>query len=153
MAIVVGIDGSNESLEALRWALGEARLRGTGLRAVRVWEYPFVAPSAEWTLGTPTPQPVAVDPQDVRHLAETQLAQVVSEVEPNGTGVRIEQEVIEGHPANALVEASKGADLLVVGSRGHGGFAGLLLGSVSQACVHHAHCPVVVIRPTEATAA
>jgi nucleotide-binding universal stress UspA family protein len=153
MAIVVGIDGSNESLEALRWALGEARLRGTGLRAVRVWEYPFVAPSAEWTLGTPTPQPVAVDPQEVRHLAETQLAQVVSEVEPNGTGVRIEQEVIEGHPANALVEASKGADLLVVGSRGHGGFAGLLLGSVSQACVHHAHCPVVVIRPTEATAA
>lgn len=153
MAIVVGVDGSNESLEALRWALGEARLRATAVRAVRVWEYPFVAPSAEWTLGAPAPQPVAVDPQEVRHLAETQLDQVVSEVEPDAAGVQIEQHVIEGHPANALVEASKGADLLVVGSRGHGGFAGLLLGSVSQACVHHAHCPVVVVRPTEATAA
>jgi nucleotide-binding universal stress UspA family protein len=153
MAIVVGVDGSNESMEALRWALGEARLRGTGVRAVRVWEYPFVAPSAEWTLGAPTPKPLAVDPQQVRRLAETQLAQAVSDVEPDAAAVRIEQHVIEGHPARALVEASKGADLLVVGSRGHGGFGGLLLGSVSQACVHHARCPVVVVRPRKATAA
>jgi nucleotide-binding universal stress UspA family protein len=149
MTLVVGVDGSAESVEALRWAVKEARLRGTGIRAVRVWQYPFVAPSAEWALGTPTPSPPAADAEHFRQLAEVQLADAVSKVEPEAVGMQIEQEAIEGHPASALVEASRSADLLVVGSRGHGGFTGLLLGSVSQACVHHAHCPVAVVRPTE----
>jgi nucleotide-binding universal stress UspA family protein len=150
MAIVVGVDGSEESIAALRWALEEARLRDTTVRALRAWELPYASPPLEPLLpGSGFPQ-FAVDVDEIRGAVEEQLDRVVSEAVGDAAGVRIEQELVQGHAADELVKASKGADLLVVGSRGHGGFSGLLLGSVSQACVQHARCPVVVVRETAA---
>ena len=89
------------------------------------------------------PYPPEFDPAgDARRLLETTVAETLGE----DPGLEIELVVAEGHAAPVLVEAAKGADLLVVGSRGHGGFAGMLLGSVSEHCVHHASCPVIVVR-------
>jgi len=148
MTVVVGVDGSEESLRALRWSVEEARLRRARVRAVYVWRLPF---SAAW--GDPYLVSSSYDAsyevsereaERVRKLAVDRLAGIVAGVDT--TGVEVEQRVVEGHPSEVLVEASKDAELLVVGSRGHGGFAGLLLGSVSQACVHHACCPVMIFR-------
>lgn len=142
MAIVVGVDGSAESIEALRWALEEGRLRKTNVRAVHVWQFPLV------TTGDPFVgsgfNPIPIELSELRKLAESRLADAVAEATTNPEAV--EQELVEGHPAESLVEAAKDEELLVVGSRGHGGFGGLLLGSVSQACAHHARCPVVIVR-------
>lgn len=143
MAIVVGVDGSEESLRALRWAVDEGRLRRSVVQVVYVWHYPT---ASSWVdpygissaYGLPE-----VDPEVERRRAEGRLAGLVAKVEGAG---EVEEKLIEGHPAEALLFAAHDAELLVVGSRGHGGFAGMLLGSVSQACVHHARCPVVVIR-------
>ncbi len=144
MTIVVGVDGSKESLEALRWSVEESRLRRTPVRAVYVWTYPAAATWTDPFVVAPPAERVEIDPEELRRESETRLAALVAEV--GSAGAEVEQEVIEGHPAEELVRAAKDAGLLVVGSRGHGGFSGLLLGSVSQACVHHAHCPVVVFR-------
>lgn len=147
MTIVVGLDGSDASKEALLWALAEARLRRTGIKVVRAWEYPFVPPAMD-----PFPAgPVAevggeLDTEGLRRNHETRLAALVSELAGESPDVEIELVVVEGHPAEVLVEAAEGAELLVVGSRGHGGFTGLLLGSVSQAAAQHARCPVVIAR-------
>jgi nucleotide-binding universal stress UspA family protein len=136
--IVVGIDGSEESKAALRWAVDEARLRGTRLRVVHAWfAYPVIAD------GLPMVQ------EDWAALGETAqrfVEHFVEEVAGDPEGVELELAALHGTAASVLVDASRTADLLVVGSRGHGGFSGLLLGSVSQQCVHHATCPVVVIR-------
>jgi nucleotide-binding universal stress UspA family protein len=83
---------------------------------------------------------------DLRGAAETALAATLQEVVPDAAEVEIERRVVEGAPAAVLVDESREADLLVVGSRGLGGFSGLLLGSVSQQCAHHAACPVVIVR-------
>jgi len=144
VSIVVGVDGSAESLQALGWAIAEARLRHTDLRAVYVWQYPFAPSGGDPFLAGASYLPAEIDAGELRDAAAARLAGVVERVETDG--VELRQEVIEGHPAETLLDVAKDADLLVVGSRGHGGFAGLLLGSVSQACVHHARCPVVVIR-------
>jgi len=137
--IVAGVDGSEESKRALRWALAEARLRGARLRAVYAWTYPFTA-------GPGYMQPLDPDLQgslqkEAEHMLDEALAEVGTE------GVEVERAAVEGPPAAMLVEAAEGADLLVVGSRGRGGFSGLLLGSVSQQCAHHAPCPVVIVPP------
>jgi len=90
--------------------------------------------------------------EEVRRRAEQRLEAVVAEVEremPEAADARIERVVVAGHPAEMLLAAASGAELLVVGSRGRGGFAGLLLGSVSQTCAHHARCPVVIVRRGE----
>lgn len=144
MAIVVGVDSSEESLQALRWAVKECRLRGTSLRAVHAWQIPFVPDSYDPYFAGPVYSVPPIDPAEMRRLAESQLARAVSTVETDD--LEIEQLSVEGHPAEALLQAAEDAELLVVGSRGHGGFTGLLLGSISQACVHHARCPVVIIR-------
>jgi len=137
--IVVGVDGSEESKQALRWALEEARLREARIVALRAWVYPALAAGGLI--------PVAADfLGDLTENETRQLAEVVAEAAGVG-GVEIEQVVVEDAPAHALVRAAEGADLLVVGSRGHGGFTGLLLGSVSQQCAHHAPCPVVIVPP------
>ena len=134
--VVVGIDGSEPSASALRWALRQAELTGARLRVVMCWEYPV-------TYGWAPPYPEGFDPEaDVSAC----LDQAVDAVVPKSGGVGVERVVVEGHPAPSLVEAAKDADLLVVGTRGHGGFLGLLLGSVSEHCVTHATCPVVVVR-------
>jgi len=134
--IVVGVDGSEPSKAALRWAIEEARLRGAPVLAVHAWLMQFGAGP-----GFVVP---AVEPNDVQREAESMLDAAIAEV---GTeGLDVDRVAVEGVAARVLIEAAEGADLLVVGSRGHGGFAGLLLGSVSQQCAHHAPCPVVVVR-------
>jgi nucleotide-binding universal stress UspA family protein len=139
--IVVGVDGSPSSLEALTWAAGQAGLSGATLEAVAVWEYPTghgLAPTGfEWA-------PV-VDTGEVEKHTRDALEEWVTRTLPDGVG-SVQRTVTQGHPAAVLLDAARDAELLVVGSRGHGGFAGMLLGSVSQHLVAHATCPVVVVR-------
>jgi len=118
--IVVGVDGSVPSKAALAWALRQARLTGAAVEAVIAWEFPSVATRA--------------------------LSTAVADVAAGAQHVKIATKVKRGNAAQMLLEEAAGADLLVVGSRGHGGFVEALLGSTGQHCVHHATCPVVVIR-------
>jgi nucleotide-binding universal stress UspA family protein len=144
--IVVGVDSSEGAKAALRFALGEAKLRQATLRVVHTWQYGHIG-----VKGVEGFSPVVgADLGDLRRTAEVALDATINEVAPNDNGVVIERRVSEGSPATVLVDESRGADLLVVGSRGHGGFAGLLLGSVSQQCAHHAACPVVIVRTKNA---
>jgi nucleotide-binding universal stress UspA family protein len=139
--IVVGIDDSVAAKAALRFALGEARLRQASLRAVH----------AIGAFGSYAS--LAVDVSAAHQAAQELLEEAISEVNGEGEDVEIDRRVVEGAPGAVLVEDSRDADLLVVGSRGHGGFAGLLLGSVSQQVAHHAECPVVIVRaPSERSA-
>lgn len=137
--IVVGVDGSEHSLEALRWAVEEARLRGTTLRVVGTFSTPIMSTGYEVA---------AVDPNDFAAAARAMLDAAVDSVRETGdlAGVEVESEVLEGHAGERLIVLSRQADLLVVGARGHGGFMGLLLGSVTTYVVNHAECPVVVVR-------
>lgn len=140
--IVVGVDGSEGARHALEWAAGEAKGRGVPLTVVLAWQWPtgfYVG--ASWAGVTPE----VID--DLRSLAEQRLDKTCSEVESALEGLTVTREVIEGAPAPALLKAAEDADLLVVGTRGHGGFAGLLLGSVSQQCAHHSPCPIVIVPP------
>ena len=134
--IVVGIDGSPASLEALAWAATQAERMGATLDAVTAWQWPT-------GYGWPLPFPEGFDPAaDAERALETALAPV-RDAHPV---LELRSHVVEGHPAEVLVDASRGATLLVVGNRGHGAFAGMVLGSVSEHCAAHAHCPVVVTR-------
>ena len=137
--IVVGVDGSESSLAALRWAVRQAELTGAPLEIVSAWEWPVSF------LGWETPLPDDYDPADE---ARRQLDKAVSAVLTPGDAIEVRQSVIEGHTAAVLEALSKTADLVVIGSHGHGEFAGMLLGSVSEHCVTHCHCPVVVLRGT-----
>jgi len=137
--IVVGVDGSQSSLAALRWAVRQAELTGAPLEIVSAWEWPVSF------LGWETPLPDDYDPADE---ARRQLDKAVSAVLTPGDAIEVRRSVIEGHTAAVLEALSKTADLVVIGSHGHGEFAGMLLGSVSEHCVTHCHCPVVVLRGT-----
>lgn len=141
--IVVGVDGSAESLRALRWAIEEGRLRGTGVKAIYAWRYPYTVETNDPYLISQGFTPIPIDPGEPLRSAEVRLADAVARVATDTD--RVEQAAIEGHPADVLVRAATPSDVLVVGSRGRGGFVGLLLGSVSQACAHHARCPVVIV--------
>jgi nucleotide-binding universal stress UspA family protein len=143
-AIVVGIDGSNGSNEALHWAIAEAHLRNVPLRAVHVWTYS--RPLVPSFVGYPYSAETFSNAIDDRWLAEQRLERAVSEV---GEDHEVERVLVEGSAAQALIDAVGEADVLVVGSRGHGGFTNLLLGSVSQQCAQHAPCPVVIVRGNE----
>lgn len=133
--IVVGVDGSEHSKSALRWALAQARLTGASVDAVTAWRYPV-------TYGLAVlPGELDVEGDSVKALAEA-----VADAGGGTPGVEIRQLVGEGPSAEVLLNASKDADLLVVGSRGLGEFKSAFLGSVSLACVIHAKCPVVVFR-------
>jgi nucleotide-binding universal stress UspA family protein len=137
--IVAGVDGSLPSIMALRWAVRQAELTGGTLDAVTAWEFPIAAGGMGWA-------PVSgIDDTNYYELAAEALSAAVREVSPP-PGVKVNQVVVEGNAAQALLDAAKGADLLVVGNRGHGGFADALIGSVSVRCLHHATCPVVVVR-------
>ena len=138
--IVVGIDHSADAKAALVFADEEARLRGATLRAVHAWQYGYIGLTG-FEAGMPA---VGGDLKEMQAGAEAALAASVREALPNSE-VAIEQRVVQGAPAGVLVNESRDADLLVVGSRGHGGFAQLLLGSVSQQCAHHSECPVVIV--------
>lgn len=141
--IVVGVDGSPSSKAALAWAVEQARLTGASVEAVIAWHYPVMVG------GQPFAPIAAIDSADFGEFATQVLSEAIgATVEPDGP-VKVSSVVREGNAAQVLLEAAKGADLLVVGSRGHGGFTEALLGSVSQACVHHARCPVVIIRAAQ----
>ncbi len=134
--IVVGLDGSASSFEALSWAARQAVMTGSSLEIVMTWEWPS-------SYGWAVPVPDDFDPEaDVQRTLDTAVAGVRAE-HPD---LRVDRRVISGHPAPILVEASEGADLLVVGSRGHGEFVGMLIGSVSEHCAANARCPVLIHR-------
>lgn len=142
--VVVGVDGSRESVEALVWAIHYAQCANGTVRAVAAWAQPahygyYGSFGTTMTYREP-------HRSSLGDLSATTLTAVITEATGDGPAVAIEQRVIEGHPATILVEQSASADLLVVGARGHGAFTGLVLGSVSSHCVHHAACPVVVVR-------
>ena len=136
--IVVGVDGSPASLAALEWAARQGALTGAPVEVVMSWEWPT---SFGWALPLPDYDPAG----DAGRILD-EATQKVRTAHPN---LEVRTSVVEGHPAPSLIEASRGASLLVVGSRGHGEFAGMLLGSVSEHCVTNAHCPVVVVRGNE----
>lgn len=132
--IVVGVDGSDPSRAALQWAVDEAKLRRGKVHVITAWHYPPV-PSTVEDSGT----------NDSFHAAERLQSDALAAVAAEGTDIT--GMLVRGAPATALMDAAKDADLLIVGSRGHGGFAGLLLGSVSSHVAHHASCPVLIVRP------
>jgi nucleotide-binding universal stress UspA family protein len=134
--IVVGVDGSEESREALRWAAHQAKLTGASLKAVTAWEIPTM-------VGWAPVFPVDYDPES---LAGRILDEAILAVLGSHPDVTVERVVTEGHPAPLLIAAAAGADLLVVGSRGHGEFAGMLIGSVSEHLVSRSPCAIVVVR-------
>jgi nucleotide-binding universal stress UspA family protein len=137
--IIVGVDGSLGSKSALRWAMTQAQLTGAKVEAIISWQDPVVW---GYTYGVP-----ALYEADVLAAsAEKRVGETVAEVAGQlGHPVDVLPRVVQGHPAEVLIKAATRARLLVVGSRGHGTFAGLMLGSVSQHCVQHAPCPVVVV--------
>jgi nucleotide-binding universal stress UspA family protein len=137
--IVVGIDGSEASQTALRWAAKEAHRRGVGLQVVTCWSYPMLP----W--GPYQPPLSSQDfSAEAREVADTEIEKVLG---PDAETLDIQVAVLEGAASLRLLEYDDAADMIVVGSRGRGGFAGLLLGSVSQHLAEHARCPVVIIRP------
>ena len=137
--IVVGLDGSEGSVEALRWAANEAALREAKLRAVTVWEYSYAYGGIEPAFVIP--------PQTLEEEARATLeAAIAAGIPDPKVAESVERVVTSGSPSKAMIEESEHAALLVVGARGHGGFMGLLLGSTSDQVVKHAACPVVVVR-------
>jgi nucleotide-binding universal stress UspA family protein len=140
--IVVGVDGSEGSRAALRFAAGEAALRDAKLRIVCAWEIPAAVYASTW--GLPADAEAGFD-----ELARDIAAEAMSEAARLEPGVDRESRAISGQPSHVLVQESRDADLLVVGSRGLGGFRSLLLGSVGQQVAHHATCPVVIVPPLE----
>jgi nucleotide-binding universal stress UspA family protein len=136
--IVVGVDGSDDARRAIDWALAAAKLAGMALLFVHGVEVGMAAASP---FGTGQVY------DDLQQAGQAVVDAAVARAHAEGLVATGRLEV--GSSAYALIEASRGAALLVVGSRGHGGFTGLLLGSVSTACVHHAHCPIVVVPPPD----
>jgi nucleotide-binding universal stress UspA family protein len=140
--IVVGVDGSDSSRAALQWAYEEAAHHAAVLTVVNAWHPPSLPMAPPY--GHLPPEDYESQP---RREAMALLEQFTGELVPKTPAVDVRTSVEEGkNPAEVLIRRSEEADLLVVGSRGHGGFVGMLLGSVSQHLVGHASCPVVVVR-------
>lgn len=135
--IVVGVDGSDPSKAALRWGIKHARLTGAVVDAVIAWRYPA---SYAWT-------PEIGAAERLRDTATATLDKTLAEVVGADESVTVRPVVGQGHPAQVLIDAADGAEMLVVGNRGHTTFSGALIGPISERCVHHATCPVVVVRP------
>lgn len=143
--IVVGVDGSKHSKEALRWAVRQATLVGGRVHAVMSWEWS----TNPFSLGGPADVGTAAGGRELFSSEETsrvRLIDIVTETVGESPPVPVHSRMVQGPAAKVLVEASGAADLLVVGTRGYGGFKGALLGSVSQQVTQHAHCSVVVVR-------
>ena len=139
--IIAAVDGSENNRAALHWAYDEATHHSASLTVVTTWHSPVLPMSPPYG---------SVPDKDYENQPKTSALEVldslVAELEPRSPEVDVRTSIEEGSPAKVLIERSKGCDLMVVGSRGRGGFAGMLLGSVSQHLVAHAHCPVVVVR-------
>jgi len=140
--VVVGVDGSPSSYAALRWADRYARGVGGAVEAIHVWD----TPSARGWSGP------AIDPDFDLEQARSAFADELRAVFPGERPARLKEHLVEGDPSEALIRASEGAELLVLGRRGRGGFARAMLGSVSQRCAQHAACPVVVVPPEQHSA-
>jgi nucleotide-binding universal stress UspA family protein len=136
--IVVGVDGSEPARRALSWAVDEAKIRGCEVVAIYAWTYPIVPPSIDGVIA-PLPD------FEIEEEAKGVLDREIKEVTGGSDEVKIQRRFVRKHPVTALLSASESADMLVIGSRGLGGFSGLMLGSVGQQCVHHAYCPVVIV--------
>jgi nucleotide-binding universal stress UspA family protein len=136
--IVVGVDGSPQSRRALRWAAQEAKLRRAHLSVIYAYTLPHLA--GEQALTTEVITRIHSEAQDLIENEVDQLGELTA-------GIEVGCAAVEGAPAQLLLDAAGEADLLVVGSRGRGGFKALLLGSVSQQCAQHATCPVVIVPP------
>lgn len=137
---VIGVDGSPASLAALRWAIDWVAGAGGGtVDAIHTWSMPYAyAPMGGGML--------MLEPESMENAAKEELSSALEGIDTRaGDGVELRPQVVEGPAAPSLLELAKGADLLALGTRGRGGFAGLVLGSVSQQCLHHATCPVVVV--------
>jgi nucleotide-binding universal stress UspA family protein len=135
--IVVGVDGSQESVGALAWAARYGAACGARIHALLAWHYPSAV----------GPSPPGVAPESITdEVEEEKSQQLMQAIAAGAPDAHVEPVIGYGHPAEVLVNASREADLLVVGSRGHGAFTGMLVGSVSLHCVNHAFCPVVVVR-------
>jgi nucleotide-binding universal stress UspA family protein len=137
--IVVGVDGSRGSRTALKWAAAEAADHGADLIVLNVWEHTLLPPAGSVSVSehyVPDPSQRTAD----------DLVQVIKEELGDEPPLVVQPRVKQGRPAKVLIDESEGADLLVVGNRGHGGFKGLVLGSVSQHVAAYAHCPVAVVR-------
>jgi nucleotide-binding universal stress UspA family protein len=132
--VVVGVDASPASDAALAWACEEGRLRGSRVVALHVIVVPYELPRI------PIDVPVGELEREGQQVLDDALARAPTD------GVALEPQLLEGAPGELLVEASESAELVVVGTRRHGGLASFVLGSVSNTVVHHAHCPVVVVR-------
>jgi nucleotide-binding universal stress UspA family protein len=132
--IVVGVDGSEPSRHALQWAQFMAHALGAAIDAVMVWEITAAMAAAGW-----------VDDWNPEKETAEQLRTTLAEVLGSSPPVPVRPMIRRGSAAHELIQASQGAQLLIVGSRGHGGFSGLLLGSVSSAAAQHAHCPIMII--------
>jgi nucleotide-binding universal stress UspA family protein len=138
--IVVGVDGSAPSRAALRWAVGQAGLTGGTVQAVIAWQLPLMLMNHGWA-------PIYREEEtDFADDARKRIDAIISEEVALADSHLVTPRVVHGHPAQVLLDAADRADLLVLGSRGYGGFAGALLGSVSQHCVQHACCPVLIVR-------
>jgi nucleotide-binding universal stress UspA family protein len=133
--IVVGVDGFESSTAALRWAIHQAKLTGAVVEAVTAWHIP---PNSGMVPGADMP--------DYQDDARMVLTEAIAQTCTIDTDVEVRLRVVEGRAGSVLVEAADGADLLVVGNRGHGGLAEALIGSVGQYCVRYAPCPVVIMR-------
>lgn len=144
--IVVGVDGSPSSREALRWAVRQAKLTGASVEAITAWQSPTLL-----GLGSPfsEAEPSAGDDGRIKTAAENVMRAAVAEAAAQSAGVTVKAAVGEGSAAQFLLDAAQGASLVVVGSRGHGGIAGTLLGSVGQTLAQHSPCPVLIIRGVE----
>lgn len=136
--IVVGVDGSPNSLAALKWAVSEARTHGASLDAIMIWHEPYYG-------GMYGGVPIPVSGPEVADSHREHLEKIVDSVDTSGLATPVRQLVLEGTASGGLLASAEEADLLVVGSRGHGGFVGLLLGSVSNQIASHAPCPVVIV--------
>ena len=134
--VLVGVDGSEASRAALRWAAEEAKVRGVPLLAIEAWEFSPLMFAAD----------VPVQLGDLKDTVEAHLAEVVREEVGDPAGVDVREAVVEEAPVPAILGEATADDLIVIGSRGRGGFKGLLLGSVSQQVAQHAPCPVVIVR-------
>lgn len=140
--IVVGIDGSDGSKGALSWAANEAKLRDCLLRVAYCWQYPIYV----------TSEPIYMPPPDKETIIESARAtaqRMIDEADIPSLALKVSVETPQGRPGQELVAMSTDSEMLVVGSRGAGSLREMLLGSVSNYCVHHSHCPVVIVRPAE----
>ncbi|GAU71341.1 putative Usp family protein [Streptomyces sp. NBRC 110611] len=143
--VLVAVDGSPQGQSAIAFAFCEAALRGTELVALHAWS--TWSDHSEHALGRRVDIVDLVgDVDHLRQQEERELTEALAHHRKQYPGLTVRPRLVRGRTRPALIEASADAQLMVVGARGHGGFAGLLLGSVSQAALHHAHCPVAVVR-------